>query len=288
MKINTVFVIGAGAMGTGIAQISAQAGQNVILYDISSQQTSAALKHISESLDRRIAKGAMTVDEKKEIQNRITVSDSLSAASEADLVLEAVAEKLEIKKKLFSEISKYAKDDAILASNTSSISITSIATAVNNPERFIGLHFFNPATAMKLLEIIPGLRTSEETLKDAKAWGESLHKIMIVANDTPGFIVNRLLNLMLNEAAILIEEGIAPEDIDKGMKYGLNHPMGPLELADFAGVDILNACMNTYYSEFKDSKYRPALRLERMVESGYIGKKARHGFYEYNDKGERI
>jgi len=283
--IKTIFVVGAGAMGQGIAQVSAQNGYNVILNDVDKERVTTAASNISKAFKRQIEKGRMTQDEANEVNRRLSVVTNILDVSDADLIIEAAPEKLELKQKLFSEIVKLCRKDTILASNTSSISITAIASVVPHPENFIGLHFFNPVPAMKLLEIVKGLSTSEETLEMAKAFGDSIEKICIVSKDSPGFIVNRMLDPMMNEAICLIDEGVGtPEDIDKGMKYGCNHPMGPCELMDMAGIDILLAVMEVIYAETGDSKYRPSPLLRKMVRAGHLGRKTGKGFYDYSNK----
>lgn len=268
-------------MGTGIAQAAAQAGCTAILYDREPERAAAGLAHIKESLDRQAGRGRISREEAAAVRERVSAAGSLAPAEQADLILEAVYEDLELKQEIFRQAEDIAREDAMLATNTSTLSVTAISRDLKRAERFVGLHFFNPATAMKLLEIVPGLRTAPDTVEAARGWGRKLGKEVIVANDTPGFIVNRLLHVMVNEAVHLLQEGVAPEDIDKGMKYGLNHPMGPLELSDFAGVDLLLTCMETYCREFQDQKYRPAVLLRRMVAAGWNGKQCGRGFYEY-------
>lgn len=282
MNIEKVVVIGSGAMGTGIAQVALQAGYSVTLRDISQAQMDKAGVNIQKQLNRNVEKGRMTAEEKDAALARLTLSDAPEALKQADLVIEAAAENAEIKMNIFREVCSLCSDTCILATNTSSISITKLSGAVTHPERFIGMHFFNPVPVMKLLELVRGLGTSEETIQNAKEIGERLSKVIIVSADSAGFIVNRLLDPMINEAFDLIERGVGtPEDIDKGCKYGLNWPMGPCELIDMAGIDIELAVMETIYADTGDSKYRPSPLLRRMVEAGRLGRKTGKGFYDY-------
>ena len=282
MNIEKVVVIGSGAMGTGIAQVALQAGYSVTLQDISQAQMDKAGVNIQKQLNRNVEKGRMTAEEKDAALARLTLSDAPEALKQADLVIEAAAENAEIKMNIFREVCSLCSDTCILATNTSSISITKLSGAVTHPERFIGMHFFNPVPVMKLLELVRGLGTSEETIQNAKEIGERLSKVIIVSADSAGFIVNRLLDPMINEAFDLIERGVGtPEDIDKGCKYGLNWPMGPCELIDMAGIDIELAVMETIYADTGDSKYRPSPLLRRMVEAGRLGRKTGKGFYDY-------
>ena len=275
-------VIGSGAMGTGIAQVALQAGYSVTLRDISQAQMDKAGANIQKQLNRNVEKGRMTAEERDAALARLTLSDTPEALKQADLVIEAAAENAEIKMNIFREVCSLCSDTCILATNTSSISITKLSGAVTHPERFIGMHFFNPVPVMKLLELVRGLGTSEETIQTAKEIGEKLNKVIIVSADSAGFIVNRLLDPMINEAFDLIERGVGtPEDIDKGCKYGLNWPMGPCELIDMAGIDIELAVMETIYADTGDSKYRPSPLLRRMVEAGRLGRKTGKGFYDY-------
>ena len=282
MNIEKVVVIGSGAMGTGIAQVCLQAGYAVTLRDISQEQLEKAGRNIEKQLARNVEKGRMTAEEKDVALARLTLSGDPEALKQADLVIEAASEKVEVKMGIFREVCSLCSDSCILATNTSSISITKLSGAVTHPERFIGMHFFNPVPVMKLLELVRGLGTSEETIQTAREIGEKLNKVIIVSADSAGFIVNRLLDPMINEAFDLIERGVGtPEDIDKGCKYGLNWPMGPCELIDMAGIDIELAVMETIYADTGDSKYRPSPLLRRMVEAGRLGRKTGKGFYDY-------
>ncbi len=285
MSIQTIFVLGSGAMGSGIAENAIHSGFRVILRDISESQLDKAYGAIAKRIDGRVAKGKITKEEGEAILARLSTTTELAQAAEVDMVIEAGPEILELKKSMFAEICQICSETTILATNTSSFSITSIATVVPNPSRFIGAHFFNPVPLMKLLEIVRGLDTSEETIEIVKGVGAQLGKETIVSTDSVGFIVNRLLDPMINEAFDLIERGVGtPADIDKGCRFGLNWPMGPCELIDMAGIDIELAVMETIYADTGDSKYRPSPLMRRMVEAGRLGRKTGRGFYDYTEK----
>jgi len=270
-------------MGSGIAQTAIQAGYQVILYDLEEGILEKARAGIAKRLNRLVEKGKLGGEEKEKSLARLAGSLDLNDARDADLVIEAVIEDEAIKGEIFKKLDGICKGEAVLASNTSSISITQLAANTKRPEQVIGMHFFNPVPVMKLLEITRGLNTSEETLKVAQEVGQSLGKVTIVSKDSPGFIVNRLLDPMLNEAIYLLDEGVATkEDIDNGMVFGCNHPMGPLALADLIGLDVLLAVMEVLYREYGDPKYRPCPLLRRMVRAGKLGKKTGEGFYKYD------
>ena len=282
-EIKTIGIIGAGQMGSGIAQTAAVSGYSVLLYDAFPGVAEKAAGKIAAGLDKQVAKGKMDQAARDAAVAAIKVVDTLEAAAgPADLVVEAAIEKVELKKEIFAQLDKIAAPDAILASNTSSISLTEIASATKRPEQVIGMHFFNPAPVMKLLEVVKGYLTSQETIDTAVAVGTKMGKVPVLAQDKAGFIVNRILDPMLNEAIFLLEEGVGTaEDIDNGMKFGCNHPMGPLALTDLIGLDVLLAVMEVLYHEYGDSKYRPAPLLRKMVRAGKLGRKTGEGFFKY-------
>ncbi|MGA2503252.1 MAG: 3-hydroxybutyryl-CoA dehydrogenase [Anaerolineales bacterium] len=280
--VQTVGVLGAGQMGNGIAHVFAQYGYQVLLYDVSSEQLDKAQKNIRQNLDRQVKKGVIDPGNIQPILDRISIAKSLGDFSSCDLIVEAVNENESLKFDIFRLLDETVKKDAILASNTSSISITRIAAVTNRPDKVIGMHFMNPVPVMQLVEVIRGLATSDETFQAIASLVEKLGKVMAVSQDYPGFIVNRVLMPMINEAIFVLYEGIAsPEDIDKGMKLGTNHPMGPLALADLIGLDTVLAIIYVLYEGFKDPKFRPCPLLVKMVNAGYLGKKSGRGFYTY-------
>lgn len=283
MKVEKIYIVGAGQMGSGIAQVAIQAGFNVTINDVQESFLEKAKSNIEKRLARLVEKGKLTNEDKEASLARLTTSTDLNDAKDADLVIEAIIENEQAKGEVFKKLDEICKKEAILASNTSSISITQIAANTKRPEQVIGMHFFNPVPVMKLLEITRGLNTSDETLKVAEEVGQKMGKVTVVSKDSPGFIVNRLLDPMLNEAIYLLDEGVATvEDIDKAMVHGCNHPMGPLALTDLIGLDVLLAVMEVLYHEYGDPKYRPCPLLRRMVKAGKLGKKSGEGFYKYN------
>jgi 3-hydroxybutyryl-CoA dehydrogenase len=277
-----IAVLGAGTMGSGIAQVIAQSGFEVILRDIKLEYLNRGIKTIKKNLKRSVTKERITELEKNEILNRISTTTDLNEITDVDLVIEAAVEDINIKKEIFKEIDKICKEEAIFASNTSALSITDIASVTNRPEKVIGIHFFNPVPVMKLVEVIKGIATSKSTFDIVNKFIDNLKKKAVEVNEAPGFVVNRLLIPMINESIFLLNEKVASaEDIDKAMKFGANHPIGPLALADLIGLDICLAIMNTLYEEFNDSKYRPSTLLKKKVRAGHLGKKTGRGFYSY-------
>lgn len=281
--IETVGVIGAGTMGNGIAQICAAAGLTVVMTDISEEATQRGLKAVSGSLDRLVKKEKLTAADRDTIVARIDATTDKSKLASCDLVIEAATENLDLKIRILKDLATVLKPEAMIATNTSSISITKLATATDRPDRFIGLHFFNPVPLMALLEIIRASQTSDATHQAALEFAKRIGKSPITAKNSPGFAVNRILCPMINEAIFALQEGIATaEEIDAGMKMGANHPIGPLALADLIGLDTMLSVMEVFYNGFNDSKYRPAPLLREMVDAGYLGRKTGRGFYEYN------
>jgi 3-hydroxybutyryl-CoA dehydrogenase len=283
MDINKVMVIGAGQMGAGIAQVCAQSGYEVLLHDMNEEALKKGMKNIEKLLNRNVEKERMTEKEKNDTVNRLTTSSDIKDVKSCDIVIEAIVENMDVKTKVFSELDEHAPKHAILATNTSSLPITEIAAATNRPDQVIGMHFMNPVPVMKLVEIIRGLQSSDETYKAIEAMAKTLNKTPVEVNDFPGFVSNRVLMPMINEAIYTVYEGVAsPEDIDTVMKLGTNHPMGPLTLADFIGLDTCLYIMEVLYEGFGDSKYRPCPLLRQYVKAGWLGKKSGRGFYEYN------
>ena len=277
-----IVVIGGGTMGLDIAQVFARSGFDVVVRDIKEEIIKASEARLNKGLDKLVAKGKLDEAGKKAITDKISFTVDLSAAADADLVVEAAIENLEIKKSIFAELDALCKPETILASNTSSISITAIAAATKRPDRFIGMHFFNPATVMKLVEVIRGENTSEETFKAVWELSEAIGKVPVEVNEAPGFVVNKILIPMINEAVDLLYTGVASvEGIDTAMKLGANHPMGPLALGDLVGLDVCLAIMDVLYSETHDPKYRASLLLRKMVRAGKLGRKTGEGFYKY-------
>ena len=277
-----IVVIGGGTMGLDIAQVFARSGYDVVVRDIKDEIIKASEARLNKGLDKLVAKGKLDEAGKKAITDKISFTVDLAAAADADLVVEAAIENLEIKKSVFAELDALCKPETILASNTSSISITAIAAATKRPDKFIGMHFFNPATVMKLVEVIRGEHTSDETFKAVWDLSEAIGKVPVEVNEAPGFVVNKILIPMINEAIDLLYTGVASvEGIDNAMKLGANHPIGPLALGDLVGLDVCLAIMDTIYNETHDPKYRASLLLRKMVRAGKLGRKTGEGFYKY-------
>ncbi len=282
MTVKKLYVVGSGAMGSGIAQTAASHGIEVIMNDIKQEFVDKGYAKIKKSLEKAVTKGRMTEEEKDAALANLSTSISYEDAKDADMVIEAATENKEIKLGIFKQLDEICKPEAILASNTSSLPITEIAAATKRPAQVIGTHFFNPVPAMKLLEIVMGLETSDETYNAALALGEQLEKVTVKTIDKGGFIVNRLVDPFINEAVFMLEEGVGTaEDIDNGCKFGLNHPMGPLALGDMIGWDVMLAVMEVLYYEYGDTKYRPEPLMRRMVRAGHLGVKTGKGIYDY-------
>jgi len=280
--VRKMIVIGAGQMGSGIAQVSAQAGLHVILNDVKEEYVQKGLANILNNLSRAVQKGKMTQEAMDATRARIATSTALTDAADCDMAIEAATENMTIKLQIFRQLDEYMPSHAILASNTSSLPITEIAAATKRPAQVIGMHFMNPVPVMKLVEIIRGLATSDEVYRTVQALAESMGKTAVEVNDFPGFVSNRVLMPMINEAIYCVYEGVAtPESIDQVMKLGMNHPMGPLTLADFIGLDTCLAIMEVLYEGFGDSKYRACPLLRKYVKAGWLGKKTGRGFYVY-------
>ncbi len=275
-------MLGAGTMGVGIAQTFATNGYEVILRDIKDEFIDKGLAEIKKSMEKLVSKGKITEEQMEETLSRVTGTIDMNLAEDCDLVVEAAIENMEIKKQIFKELDLICKPETILASNTSSLSITEVGAATNRPDKVIGMHFFNPATVMKLVEIIKGMATSKETFDKVKEISVAMGKEPIAVEEAPGFVVNRILVPMINEAVGILSEGIASaEDIDKAMMLGANHPMGPLALGDLIGLDVCLAIMDVLYKETGDSKYRAHSLLRKYVRGGYLGRKTKSGFFNY-------
>ncbi len=282
MEIKTIGVVGAGTMGSGIAQTAAEAGYKVIMRDIEETFVERGIAAIDKNLKRAVEKGKRKPEEAEAVAGRIRGTTSLEDLKDADLIIEAVVEDMELKKELYSELDRICPPETVLASNTSGLSITEMASVTERPARVAGMHFFNPAVVMKLVEVIKGVSTSEETFQLIMDLARKMGKEPIAVNEAPLFVVNRILIPMINEAAFVLMEGVAgAEDIDKGMMLGANHPIGPLALADLVGIDVLLAVQDSLYRETGDSKYRACPLIRKMVRAGHLGRKSGRGFYDY-------
>ena len=283
MMVQNIGVVGAGTMGSGIAQTCAVNGLSVVMHDMSDDLLEKGLKTIEHSLDRLVAREKLSNSDKSEALARIRCSTELDALSESGLVVEAATENMDIKIPIFESLNQICEPDAILASNTSSLSLTTLAAASGRPDKIIGMHFFNPVPLMKLVEIIRALQTSDKTYEVTESLTRALGKEPIAVKDSPGFVVNRMLVPMINEAVFILYEGLAGADeIDAAMKLGANHPIGPLALADMIGIDVCLYVMNVLLEEFGDSKFRPCPLLKQMVNAGYLGRKSHRGFFDYS------
>lgn len=283
MEIQNITVIGAGQMGSGIAQVCAQSGYNVLLQDVNEEALGKGMDSIQKQLTRSVDKGRISEEEKEDTLNKLSSSIDIGDVYEADLVIEAVIENLDVKKELFQQLDSIVPSHTILATNTSSLPVTEIAAVTNRSEKVIGMHFMNPVPIMKLVEVIRAIQTDKETYETIVDVTKELNKTSVTVNDYPGFVANRILIPMINEAIYTVYEGVAsPEDVDTVMKLGANHPMGPLTLADFIGLDTCLYIMEVLYEGFGDSKYRPCPLLRQYVQAGWYGKKSGRGFFTYS------
>lgn len=286
MTFKKLGIIGAGQMGSGITHVCALAGYDVLLNDVDVERVESALATINGNLARQITSGKITEEERQAALSRISIAEGLTDLGDVDLVIEAASENEAVKREIFNQLWPLLKEETVIASNTSSISITRLASGTDRPERFMGIHFMNPVPVMELVELIRGIATEDETFEKAKVFVASLDKTISVSEDFPAFIVNRILLPMINEAVYTLYEGVGSvEAIDTAMKLGANHPMGPLELADFIGLDICLSVMHVLYEGLADTKYRPCPLLVKYVEAGWLGRKSQRGFYDY--RGEK-
>jgi 3-hydroxybutyryl-CoA dehydrogenase len=286
VEIRTIGVIGAGQMGNGIAHVASLSGFNIVLHDVVTERVHGALATINGNMARQVSKGSISESDRQAALGRITAGEGLEALGQCDLVIEAATENEEVKRKIFAALCPHLRSDAMVASNTSSISITRLAASTDRPERFIGIHFMNPVPVMQLVELIRGIATEDPTYEAAKTFVQKLGKTVSVSEDFPAFIVNRILLPMINEAIYTLYEGVGSvEAIDVAMKLGANHPMGPLQLADFIGLDTCLSVMQVLHEGLADSKYRPCPLLVKYVEAGWLGRKTQRGFYDY--RGEK-
>src|SRR4051794_33699948 len=284
MEIRTIGVVGAGTMGHGIAQVAAQSGYDVVLADVAPQALERGVAQIGKSLEKLVGKGKLTAEQREHTLSRLRPASDLAALKDADLVVEAVVERLEVKKSVLAELDKICAPHTILATNTSSISITKLAAATARPEKVIGMHFMNPVPLMQLIEVIRGLATSQETYDAVEAASRAMGKTPVEVHDAPGFVSNRVLMPMINEAIYCLYEGVGKaEAVDEVMKLGMNHPMGPLALADLIGLDVCLDILRVLQQGFGDPKYRPCPLLVKMVDAGRLGRKSGRGFYEYGE-----
>ncbi|SHO63588.1 3-hydroxyacyl-CoA dehydrogenase [Pseudoxanthobacter soli DSM 19599] len=285
-ELKTIGIIGAGQMGSGIVHVCALSGYDVMIYDVSTERIQSGLATITGNMNRQVSKGLITEEARREALSRIRPAENLDALADVDLIIESATENEQVKRKIFSQVSPVLKPEAMLATNTSSISITRLAAATDRPERFIGIHFMNPVPIMELVELVRGIATEDETFETAKLFVKRLGKTAAVAEDFPAFMVNRILLPMINEAIYTLYEGVGTvEAIDTAMRLGANHPMGPLQLADFIGLDTCLSIMQVLHEGLADSKYRPCPLLVKYVEAGWLGRKTHRGFYDY--RGEK-